>query len=246
MLTKYPNTYVNPTDDEMEGQYDFAFDLDSVINDMGEPMGRWLAKEFNFTGDPHGYHPDGHMTFHFEIPGVRFSKICLAVNRYIEHESPSLLPTPYMKEALQYVHNKTGMPILVITARHPMHQGVTYRWLKENLGDIPFRLYLMHGIRKDVPLKAHGVRVFVDDRHKTIKGLEDRQSVVLPVLYQRPWNQGRNELNNMLSVRDLRDLIPLVNISTGGVPMEWPVGLPYPNDLTEKGNEKVCYDCLEG
>ena len=69
---------------------------------------------------------------------------------------------------------------------------------------------MMHGVIKDIPLKAHNVTTFVDDRFKTIQGLSERGSVILPTLYKRPWNQGRAHSMPILEIDDLRGILPWV------------------------------------
>lgn len=228
MKTKYDNVFVNPYLHETE-KTPIAFDLDSVLNTIGHDIGEGIAKAYNVPFesvrcvDPvHGFE-----LFHFSPPGVDdYNGVAKVVNKIIMEESPSSLPTPFMAATMRYVHEVTGKPVAVITARNPMTVGVTYRWLLENLEGVPFRAYIMHGIPKYHPLLNMGSSIFVDDRWKTIKTLLDY--IEYPVMYKRPWNQGRDKQLPVLEVRDTRDIIPLLNIKLGRVPTEWPSYVPFP------------------
>jgi hypothetical protein len=237
LKTKYDNVFVNPTGGEIDPCI-IAFDLDSVLNTVGHDIGRGIAKAFNVTYETaRSVDPEyGYEKFHFEVPGVGYKEMSKVVNKIIMEESPSSLPSPFMASVLRYVYEVTGTPIQVVTARNPMTVGVTKRWLFENLDGIPFRAYLQHGVPKAVTLKMMKASIFVDDRHKTIAGLIDK--IEYPVLYQRPWNNGRPIRLPVVEIRDLRDIIPLLNLKLGRVPMDWPSYIPFPKPEGERTTKK--------
>jgi hypothetical protein len=74
--------------------------------------------------------------------------------------------------------------------------------------------------------------IFVDDRFKTVANL--LSWIADPVLYRRPWNQNRPGKLPVLEVRDLRDIIPLLNITLRRVPMDWPSYVPFPEPKGER------------
>jgi hypothetical protein len=128
---------------------------------------------------------------------------------------------------MKYVHEVTGVPIAVVTARNSRAVGVTNRWLEEHLDGTPFHAYIINGVGKGDTLKLLSARVFVDDRWNTIKHMLGY--IEYPVLYTRPWNTGRPIDLPVPRVRDLRDIIPLLNIVARRGIMDWPDALPYPN-----------------
>jgi hypothetical protein len=242
MNTKYKNVFVNPTPDELRShRTGVAFDLDSVLNE-GNYLRHSIAKTFSTTVSAIKGHdrPGGWEVFYFAIPGVAEKDICKAVNICIMEESPSALPSPHMRDVLRYVYEVTEAPIAVITARHKATVGVTKRWLDENL-NVPYIAYIVDGLPKAPVLTYIGADIFIDDRHKTVKGLVNW--IDHPVLYKRPWNQGRDEDIGVVEIDDLRDIIPMVNIMYGRTPMTWPCGLPFPNPiLGGKDRNKVCFN----
>jgi hypothetical protein len=75
-------------------------------------------------------------------------------------------------------------------------------------------------------LKAIKCFCFIDDRYRTVVELDDH--IAMPVLYKRPWNQGRPYRPTMIEIRDLRDIIPIANMVAFNNPMDWPLGVGYP------------------
>jgi 5'(3')-deoxyribonucleotidase len=234
MKTKYDNIFINPDFYDVMFRTPIAFDLDSVMNDSTY-LREYVANTFGLTMKDIMGHKDGHEVFHFEIPGVSDYDIGRVVNKCIREESPSALPSPYMKQVMLYVWCVTAQPIAVVTARHPSNCTVTKNWLDENLDGIPYRAYVMHGEKKNKVLGLLDVKIFVDDRHQTIRNLIGK--IDYPVLYRQAWNQGRRDKLPAIEVRDLRDIIPLLNIQLGRMPTAWPEGLPYPN--SERGD--ICF-----
>ena len=228
MITKYDNVFVNPDiADVGRHRAVMAFDLDSVLNTMGENIRGYVANRY---GIPPGEVTDtsaGYEKFHFLVPGIPDKEIGRTVNDFVMNESPSLLPTPYMREVLGYVYSRTNTPITVVTARWVGAVGVTKRWLEEALGDVPFIAYLVNGPPKGRVLNFLHTQAFVDDRWKTINDLVNQ--IPWPVLYRRPWNRRPVYMpGNVIKINDLRDVIPLLNILTGEVPTAWPDGIPHP------------------
>ena len=224
----YNDSWYNPkkADCKEIGPRMIAFDFDSTINDMGEPLGRYIAKMLGCSEDEaRAYGSQGERLFHFEREGVSDEAMSQLVRRYVLEESPSLLPTPWAMEVLAYIWSVTGQPITVITYRQIESVEVTYTWLRENLS-VPFTLIMLHGMQKDVVLRRLDTQVFIDDRYKTISKLEG--AISMPVLYSRPWNQGRQIPAGAMAVTDLRGLIPIINFMTRTNILTWPVGVPYP------------------
>ncbi|MBW2645205.1 MAG: hypothetical protein JRE23_03315 [Deltaproteobacteria bacterium] len=215
MKTKYPNVFVNPdVADVGMHRAVMAFDLDSVLNTMGRNLRGYIEKQY---GMPPGGCTDvsaGWEKFHFAVPGIEDKEIGRLVNDFVMNESPSLLTTPYMREVMAYVHDRTNAPVTVVTARWHGAVGVTKRWLEEALGDIPFIAYIVNGLS------------FVDDRWKTCEGLISK--IPWPVMFRRPWN-CRPVYLPVIKIDDLRDIIPLLNILTGEVPTAWPDDIPHPH-----------------
>jgi hypothetical protein len=202
-----------------------AFDLDSVLNNMGENIRGYVATKYGLPVKEVTDTSAGDEKFHFRVLGIDDRQIGRDVNNFVMNESPSLLPTPYMKEVMWYVYDRTNAPVTVVTARWPGSVGVTYRWLKEQLEDIPFIVYIVNGPPKHTVLSHLHTMAFVDDRWKTVEGL--MKHIPWPVLYRRPWN-ARPVYLPVVKANDLRDIIPLLNILTGQVPTDWPDGLPHP------------------
>lgn len=229
---KLSNVWINPTKAEVKdiGPATIAFDFDSTINEMGEPLGRYIAKHLECTEDEvRGFNSDGSRCFHFEAEGVSSDTISQLVHKYVLEEAPSLLPTPFAIEVLEYIHSKFFEPITVITYRPEEATIGTYRWLNENLPTTPFNLIMLNGMQKNVVLSRLGTEVFVDDRYKTAQILE--KVINLSVLYKRPWNQGRLVEAGDVTITDLRGLIPFVNYMTRTDPMAWPGNIPYPDRI---------------
>jgi len=232
LKTKYDNVYVNPEAGEIDPSI-IAFDLDSVMNDgcsraiRTKFMKYWNIEDHEIVdSDP----VHGHRIFSMKPPDyidASGNEIFNLVTEAVLEDSPSFLHTPYMPEVMAYVHKITGAPIQVCTARRPECVDVTHDWLAEHLGDIPFRAYIQNGVAKSVTLDRMNCSIFVDDRHKTIGNLLSWISE--PVLYRRAWNQNRPSKLPVIEINDLRDIIPLLNISLGMVPTDWPNWLPHPN-----------------
>jgi hypothetical protein len=233
MNTKYKNVFVNPTPDELRPhRTGIAFDLDSVMNE-GDYLRHSIAKTFGTTVSAVKSHdrPGGWEVFHFNIPGVSYKEMAKAINICIMEESPSAMPSPYMTSVMNYVYDVTAQPIAVVTARHKATVGVTRRWLDQNL-NVPFIVYIVDGLPKAPVLTYLGADIFIDDRHKTVKGLINW--IDHPVLYKRPWNQGRDESLGVVEINDLRDIIPMVNMMYGRAPLDWPCWVPFPTPEGER------------
>jgi hypothetical protein len=226
MKTKYDNVFLNPDMADV-GQHRavMAFDLDSVLNNMGENLRGYIADIYMMDMKDVTDTSAGYEKFHFEVPGVPNDEIGRHVNDFVMNESPSLLTTPYMREVMQYVHDRTNAPVTVVTARWAGAVGVTKRWLEEALGDIPFVAYIVNGPPKSTVLSYLYNLAFVDDRWKTVEGLINK--IPWPIMYRRPWNM-RPVYLPVVKINDLRDVIPLLNILTGEIPTAWPKGVDHP------------------
>jgi hypothetical protein len=227
----YDNVWYNPTKKEImeAGLFNLiGFDFDSTINEMGHPLGHYIADKLYVPFEEiRGLHPDGYERFHFSHPTVDDEQITAIVNEYVINHTKDLKPTPYMGDVMNYVWLKTREPILVITYRPKESVEQTHAWLKKYLPvGCPFNLIMLQGMQKDVVLKRMNVQVYVDDRYKTAVILE--QAINLSVLYKRPWNQGRPVSAGDMEINDLRDLIPIVNYLTRSCITDWPTGIPYP------------------
>lgn len=236
MKTRYDNVFLNPTFDELpmsvRDNTPIAFDMDSVLNE-GDYLRHYIANHFGTTMDAIILKdPSGYECFNFKVPGVSEREIVDVIDRCILEESPSALPTPFLADVLKWVHEITGRPIAVVTQRNWITSAVTHDWLEEHLDGIPFYAYIINGSSKNDTLHMLGVDIFIDDRWKTIGNLISR--IKYPVLYNRPWNIGRPLDLEVLRVRDLRDIIPLLNIELGRVPMDWPWYVPYPRPQGER------------
>jgi hypothetical protein len=227
MKTKYHNVFVNPdVADVGPHRAVMAFDLDSVLNTMGENLREYIARLYHMYSWEVTDTSAGYEKFHFHVPGIEGQEIGRHVNDFVMNESPSLLTTPYMREVMQYVHDRTNAPVTVVTARWAGAVGVTKRWLEEALGDIPFIAYIVNGPPKADVLRHLYTLSFVDDRWKTCEGLISQ--IPWPVMYRRPWNV-RPVYLPVIKINDLRDVIPLLNILTGEIPTVWPDGVPHPD-----------------
>jgi hypothetical protein len=164
------------------------------------------------------------------------NEIYKLVTGAVIEESPSFLHTAYMPQVMKYVYETTGVPIAVVTARKPETLDVTSRWLEEHLDGIPFHAYIIDGPLKEDTIHLLSAHIFVDDRWKTIERMVDE--IEYPVLYNRPWNMGRPVELPVSRVRDLRDIIPLLNIWAHRGVMDWPDTLPYPKPNGERNNKR--------
>lgn len=229
------NTWYNPTKKELKDAgitATIGFDFDSTINEMGEPLGKFVAEHLECTEDEvRGKNSEGARCFHFNKEGVSSETVSQLVHKYVLEESPSLLPTPFAAEVLTYYWVATGEPVTVITYRPKDSAAVTHKWLCENLpAQVPFNLIMLYGMQKEVVLERIGATAYVDDRYKTAQTLELLDGC-LSILYKRPWNQGRRVNAGDLCIEDLRGLIPIINYLTGSHIMDWPGNIPYPNRM---------------
>ena len=239
---KHIRTWLNPTRKELTEarvRATIAFDLDSTLNEMGAPGGlhKYVADALGCTVEEStGKNVEGCECFHFQKEGVNDEEIQELVLKYILEESPSLTPTPYMADVLDYVYFAMNERITVVTYRDFATVDVTHDWLNANLPKSvgPFNLIMLQGMPKSFVLKLTGTNVFVDDRYKTAQSLENE--INLSVLYERPWNQGRKVQAGDMSIKDLRGLLPLVNILARRSVMTWPTTIPYPE---REGTERI-------
>jgi len=208
-----------------------AFDLDSVLAEC-----RYIPK---MVGQKFGYSAkeiaefstcdDGYQKFQYELPGVSGNQMYKAINDVVHDYSLTALTTPYMREVLWYLWHVSGLPVTICTARKRSNADVTYCWLTDNLDGIPFNCFISCGREKWKILPDAGTRFFVDDRYKTIDSLWGR--VQFPILYRRPWNQGWAEEASPYQCRDLRDMIPFINMAYNLPPVTWPGYIPYPETV---------------
>jgi hypothetical protein len=161
------------------------------------------------------------------------------VLRYLKKVSPSELPTPYMAEVLEYLYSTTKVPICIVTARPSCTADITYNWLSENL-PVPFVCYMVDQPRDKAAILTEIKCVsFVDDRYRTVVELDDH--IAWPVLYKQDWNQGRPYRPTLVEIRDLRDMIPIINMVTFNSPMDWPLGVEYPPRNRNGGDVLIEY-----
>ena len=216
------NTWFNPTKMELKevGACRIAFDFDSTINEMGEPMGNWIADFLGVDRESvRGKNEDGTRSFHFEAEGITNDEMSYLVHRYVCEKTDILEPTPYAREVLHYIYHTIKEPITVITYRPADSAVITHKWLTDNLV-VPFNLIMLDGMQKNVVLGRLGTEVYIDDRYKTVEILE--KVVNLSVMYARPWNQGRSVEAGDMTVEDLRGLIPIINVLTRTPILTWP------------------------
>ena len=207
----YPYTWYNPTKSELVGvKALIAFDMDSVLNETGELLREAVAREFGKeVEDIIKYGDGGYEMFNFDMPhGFNSIDIFSSVNRIIWRDSFHYPQSPNMKATIKWLYSRTYRPITVVTARSIQNMDVTYKWLKRNLWPVPFRLIMVQGMQKHVVLNRIGNVMYVDDRYKTVKTLE--KHITLPILYKRPWNQGRPEPAGFAEINNLAELIPLI------------------------------------
>lgn len=229
---RHSNVYIDPDPKAMQNREYFAigFDMDSVLNEMSVDLGNYIANKYD--RDPKHIHkvswPDGFEKFHFYVPGVSGNAIAKDVRKFVCEESIKAIASPYMSDILKWVYKVTGKPILIVTARPAEAVDTTVEWLVRNLDrHTPFLLYMVSGHdKKAAILDWHCVNIFVEDRYRTVWNLGGHISE--PVLYKRPWNQGRGGCSGAIEIRDLRDVIPVLNIKLNRVPTDWPCGVPFP------------------
>lgn len=239
-IDRYPNTWFNPTKAELDTarvQAPIAFDMDGVLSETGMILEEAIKKEYGVT-EVRGTSED-YPTFQYVIPGVSRNKVFNSINRIVHEESMAALPSPWMQPVLSHLLNSlVSFPITIVTARAQENAGVTYRWLEDHIPG-RFNLIMVNGMQKEVVLKRIGTEVFVDDRYKTIRTLTNH--ITMPILYRRPWNQGRPTEASAFQINDLRDIIPVINMVSSQRFMEWPRDIPYPNRMGEKGRYSDLY-----
>jgi hypothetical protein len=226
------NVFYNPTKKEIMEFSLFnliGFDFDSTINEMGHPLGHYIADTLGVPFEEvRGVSPEGYERFHFSHPDHTDEKITDIVNDYVINHTVDLKPTPHMGDVMNYIWLKTREPILVVTYRPREAMPQTVAWLNKYLPvGCPYTLIMLHGMQKDVVLTRMNVQVYVDDRYKTAVILE--QAINLSVLYKRPWNQGRPVEAGDMQINDLRDMIPIVNYLTRSCITDWPMHIPCLN-----------------
>ena len=212
----YPYTWYNPTKPELRGvKALIAFDMDSVLNETGELLRESVAREFGTeVEDIIKYGEGGYEMFNFDLPGTRQIDVFAAINRIIGRDSIHYPQSPNMKATIKWLYSRTLRPITVVTARSIQNMDVTYKWLKRNLWPVPFRLIMVQGMQKHVVPNRIGNVMYVDDRYKTVKTLE--KHITLPILYKRPWNQGRPVPAGFTTIDNLAGLVALI-IKLGGL-----------------------------
>jgi len=202
---EFPNTFFNPKKFELSGLVaPIAFDMDSVLNEGGAHLRQAVADHFGYPVEDIIKTEKGYEEFHFTVPGVTDKEVYDAVNVVIGRDSIHYDTTPHMYNVLEWLFTRTYMPITIVTARHPDNMAVTFKWLKKNLRMVPFRLIMVNGMQKEVVLTRLDNKLFIDDRYKTIKTLENH--IDFPVLYMQPWNQGRPQAAGVFEVDDLTGL----------------------------------------
>ena len=229
------NIWTHTKPEDVKGnRWEIGFDMDSVLNEMGDDLGRHLAKEFGVSlDDLRAPDETGVRRFHFSHPSISHTAIADEVMRYVREESINLEATPYMRLVTRYVYEITKVPILVVTCRPASAVSSTYNWLKNNL-DVPFMCCMVDGHRdKAAILEAVRCKMFVDDRYRTCMEIAD--AGMLPVVYDRPWNIGRDTYKGAVHAADLRDILPVVNILHGKPPLYLPDYIPYPLRVYLKG-----------
>jgi hypothetical protein len=238
--TKYYNVWINPSEKDIgDNRALIGFDLDAVLNSgLSRCITERLAKHYGVGIDNvRNTHPiHGYEMFNLGPNGSDVQEVMKIVETSVIEDSPSVLSSPWMKEVMDFVYQATGDPITVITSRNPNALDVTHNWLVQWLDDLPFNCYIMHGRGKGAPIAMLGLSIFVDDRWKTINNL--LSWCEYPVLFQRPWNRFRPDPLPVLEIRDLRDIIPLVNIKLGRNPMDWPYWVPFPKPEGERITKK--------
>jgi len=225
----YPYSWFNPTKAELKASDIFApiaFDMDGVLSETGGILREGIQNHYGV--DDIRVEVDGYRTFNYHVPGVDQREMFDLVNHIIGEDSLGALPTPFMAECMEYFYDITDEPITIVTARVQENMGVTYQWLEHNF-PVPFNLIMVNGMQKEVVLNRIKTDIFVDDRYKTIRNLEDY--IAMPVLYERPWNQNRPAAAGAFSIRDLREMIPVFNMALQLRPMRWPGHIPYPNRM---------------
>ena len=227
----FPNTWYNPTRAEIREsgvEAPIAFDFDGVLSETETILYDGICKLFEV--EDIRQKENGYNMFNYAVDGVSNKTMFAAINTIIGEEAGGALPSPYMSEVLDYVYATTGRPITIVTSRTKENMDVTYQWLQNNLSTgVPFNLILANGMQKEVVLKRIKCNMFIDDRYKTVAKLE--QEIDLAVLYKRPWNQGRPVEAGDFTIRDLREIIPIVNYLSRQYLMRWPGNVPYPNRL---------------
>jgi hypothetical protein len=239
MTKGYLTTHTKP-EDVKGNEFHIAFDMDSVLNNMGDNLGLYIAKHFDVP-EPWVRRPcpEGYRKFHFDLPGVSSNTMYALVLKYLTEESPSELTTPYMVKVLEHVYSTTKVPICIVTARPSSVCSETRDWLEENL-TVPFVCYMVDGHKdKALILEELECICFVDDRYRTVVELDDH--IAWPVLYKRPWNQGRPHRPTLIEIRDLRDIIPVANLVALNNPMDWPLGVDYPPRNGDGGDVLIEY-----
>jgi len=227
----YPYTWFNPTKGELKAAgivAPIAFDLDGVLSETGGILREGIQSHYGI--DDIRVCDDGYQTFQYAVPGVGQREMFDLVNKIIAEESMGALPTPFMQDCMRYFYDVTDEPVTIVTARVQENMDVTYKWLWANMPmPVPYNLIMVNGMQKEVVLNRIKTDIFVDDRYKTVRNLEDY--IAMPVLYERPWNQNRPVKAGAFSIRDLREMIPVFNMALQLRPMRWPGNIPYPNRM---------------
>jgi hypothetical protein len=223
-----PDTYA--LEDAGHVVTEFAFDLDSVLSECRYiPVQVAAILGVSLSEVIEGSKVDGVQHFQYRVDGVSNNTMYAAVNQVVHDYSYTAPTTLYMREVMLYLHDLTGLPITICTARKRTNADVTKAWLDLHLEGIPYQCYISCGREKYKILVDAGVRFFVDDRYKTIDNLWGH--ILGPILYRRPWNQGRKREASCFQIRDLRDMIPLFNIENRLPPATWPGYIPYPDTV---------------
>jgi hypothetical protein len=167
------------------------------------------------------------MLFHIDVDGISNNQLHKDFATILNDVSYLQTPSPWAREVLEYVERVTGRPIEILTARNKDTLDTTRAWMDCHFPKTQFVIH-MPGAGKVEFCRKHNVHIHIDDRFKTIKNLGEMSSFIIPVMYNRRWNSGRDVTPcSYVRVDDLRGIIPIVNMNRYINPFAWPDNVPH-------------------
>ncbi len=180
-----------------------AIDIDGVVADSEAYLVRQL--EFYIGQD---FVPSVPRTYDFRdgFRGLSLDDCLQNIDIALKRFSPSIPVHDYKRTYLalskiQFAYDR----VYFITARSKDLWIETNRWLERYFGCLDYTLYNVgHNADKEEWMINHGLTCIVEDRLKTVNGIQDPHYAYL---INRPWNNGRDINNNVIRVNDLLEAV---------------------------------------
>lgn len=147
--------------------------------------------------------------FQIRVPDVPEKFIREIIYDVIVNCWDEIEPYPNVSTALKKFYLYYNYPVNIVTARKYKQKNktkeATYSWLKKYWPDIKFNVAFKGHKEKVEYLVEQGCNIFIEDRLKNANVISDRIKKVY--LVNRPWNEGRQENNNVERVDSFKEAV---------------------------------------